>query len=315
MRGAIRRQAARPTLRRSRTIEQMMNYIVRAAKDPFTRSRAWSELRTRALHPSIGEALADAIARNTTETAPRWTLQLHHDNLLATPAPETPCLGTHPQLSDSRPLRGKSRACCARANAATASKATASRSLRARPVRTRLLTCTWPLAPGLSPRLASRTHSVGTMANTSVARHSRRSTRASVAISSGISTRPPRPSCTACRRPFRNVRCHAPFSPDNASRRLHRRNGRGPRAPPSASHASRRCRIHPSKTENRNQFWGQIEGRLLPMLEGEPALTLDLLNTATQAWVEQEYQRKVHSEIRESPLDRPSARPRGHRRH
>ena len=40
------------------------------------------------------------------------------------------------------------------------------------------------------------------------------------------------------------------------------------------------------------------------MLEGEPHLTLDLLNTATQAWVEQEYQRKVHSEIRESPLDR-----------
>ena len=40
------------------------------------------------------------------------------------------------------------------------------------------------------------------------------------------------------------------------------------------------------------------------MLEGEPRLTLDLLNTATQAWVEQEYQRKVHSEIGESPLDR-----------
>jgi hypothetical protein len=40
------------------------------------------------------------------------------------------------------------------------------------------------------------------------------------------------------------------------------------------------------------------------MLEGEPRLTLDLLNTATQAWVEQEYQRKLHSEIRESPLER-----------
>jgi putative transposase len=40
------------------------------------------------------------------------------------------------------------------------------------------------------------------------------------------------------------------------------------------------------------------------MLEGEPELTLELLNLATQAWVEEEYQRKLHSEIRESPLDR-----------
>jgi putative transposase len=60
----------------------------------------------------------------------------------------------------------------------------------------------------------------------------------------------------------------------------------------------------PEQNGKQESFWGQIEGRLLPMLEGEPELTLDLLNTATQAWVEQEYQRKVHSEIRESPLDR-----------
>ena len=60
----------------------------------------------------------------------------------------------------------------------------------------------------------------------------------------------------------------------------------------------------PEQNGKQESFWGQIEGRLLPMLEGEPELTLDLLNTATQAWVEQEYQRKLHSEIRESPLDR-----------
>jgi hypothetical protein len=40
------------------------------------------------------------------------------------------------------------------------------------------------------------------------------------------------------------------------------------------------------------------------MLEGVPELTLELLNNATQAWVEEEYQRKEHSEIRESPLTR-----------
>ena len=60
----------------------------------------------------------------------------------------------------------------------------------------------------------------------------------------------------------------------------------------------------PEQNGKQESFWGQIEGRLLPMLEGEPELSLDLLNTATQAWVEEEYQRKVHSEIREAPLER-----------
>jgi transposase InsO family protein len=60
----------------------------------------------------------------------------------------------------------------------------------------------------------------------------------------------------------------------------------------------------PEQNGKQESFWTQIEGRLLPMLEGEPELTLDLLNTASQAWVEQEYHRKVHSEIKETPLER-----------
>lgn len=60
----------------------------------------------------------------------------------------------------------------------------------------------------------------------------------------------------------------------------------------------------PEQNGKQESFWGQIEGRLLPMLEGEPELSLDLLNTASQAWVEEEYQRKEHSEIHESPLAR-----------
>jgi putative transposase len=60
----------------------------------------------------------------------------------------------------------------------------------------------------------------------------------------------------------------------------------------------------PEQNGKQESFWGQVEGRLLPMLEGEPELTPELLNTATQAWVEEEYQRKEHSEIRESPLTR-----------
>ena len=51
-------------------------------------------------------------------------------------------------------------------------------------------------------------------------------------------------------------------------------------------------------------FWNQIEGRLLPMLEGVADLTLDQLNQVSQPWVESEYNRKVHSEIGQTPLQR-----------
>jgi hypothetical protein len=60
----------------------------------------------------------------------------------------------------------------------------------------------------------------------------------------------------------------------------------------------------PEQNGKQEHFWAQIEGRLLPMLEGEPELTLDLLNTASQAWVEHEYHQKEHSEIKETPLER-----------
>ncbi len=51
-------------------------------------------------------------------------------------------------------------------------------------------------------------------------------------------------------------------------------------------------------------LWGQVEGRLLAMLEGCKDLTLAQLNQATMAWVEMEYNRKVHSELGQTPLSR-----------
>ena len=51
-------------------------------------------------------------------------------------------------------------------------------------------------------------------------------------------------------------------------------------------------------------IWGQVEGRLMAMLEGVADLTLDALNEATQAWVEYEYNRTPHSEIGQTPLER-----------
>ena len=60
------------------------------------------------------------------------------------------------------------------------------------------------------------------------------------------------------------------------------------------------------KQEN---LWGRVEGRLLAMLEGEPNLTLEQLNMATQAWVTEEYHRTVHSELGTTPLERYLAGP------
>ncbi len=60
----------------------------------------------------------------------------------------------------------------------------------------------------------------------------------------------------------------------------------------------------PEQNGKQEAFWGVIEGRLMPMLEGEKELTLELLNRATQAFVEEDYHRNKHSEIGEPPLTR-----------
>jgi transposase InsO family protein len=65
----------------------------------------------------------------------------------------------------------------------------------------------------------------------------------------------------------------------------------------------------PYQNGKQEVFWAQIEGRLLPMLEGVPELTLSVLNEATQAWLELEYNRETHSEIGMSPVARMLAGP------
>jgi len=65
----------------------------------------------------------------------------------------------------------------------------------------------------------------------------------------------------------------------------------------------------PYQNAKQESFWGRVEGRLMAMLEGEESLTLDLLNQATQAWVEQEYHRTPHSELGAPPLARYLAGP------
>ena len=60
----------------------------------------------------------------------------------------------------------------------------------------------------------------------------------------------------------------------------------------------------PYQNGKQESFWVQIEGRLLPMLEGVADLSLDQLNEATLAWIEMEYNRKIHSETDQTPLQR-----------
>ncbi len=65
----------------------------------------------------------------------------------------------------------------------------------------------------------------------------------------------------------------------------------------------------PYQNAKQESFWGRVEGRLMAMLEGDEALTLEFLNEATCAWVEQEYHRTHHAEIGQTPLARYLAGP------
>jgi putative transposase len=59
----------------------------------------------------------------------------------------------------------------------------------------------------------------------------------------------------------------------------------------------------PFQNGKQESIWGNIEGRLIAMLEGVRELNLELLNKATHAWVEQEYHQARHSELGCTPLE------------
>lgn len=65
----------------------------------------------------------------------------------------------------------------------------------------------------------------------------------------------------------------------------------------------------PYQNGKQEALWAPVEGRLLAMLEGVEILTLGLLNEATCAWMEGDYNRAVHAETRCKPVDRYFAGP------
>jgi putative transposase len=60
----------------------------------------------------------------------------------------------------------------------------------------------------------------------------------------------------------------------------------------------------PYQNAKQERFWAHLEGRLVAMLENISDLSLGRLNDITQAWVEHEYNRRDHSEIGTTPLQR-----------
>ena len=56
-------------------------------------------------------------------------------------------------------------------------------------------------------------------------------------------------------------------------------------------------------------LFAQVEGRLMAMLDGVEALTLETLNNTTIIWLEREYHRRVHRETGATPLQRALASP------
>ena len=60
----------------------------------------------------------------------------------------------------------------------------------------------------------------------------------------------------------------------------------------------------PYQNAKQECFWATLEARLMAMLEGLQELTLERLNLLTQAWVEHDYHRQLHTEIATTPLKR-----------
>jgi putative transposase len=250
-------------------------------------------------HPSISAQLGEAI-RAQYRSHPRWSYQLHHDNLRAQARVE-PALGPVP------------------------SRVTLSRYMKAHGmVRSRSKKNASQIARGLVPRETRSyevTH-VGGLYHWDFHAGSRRvlcrdGQRMEVRLLGILDD-------------YSRVGCHLQWYPgagETAESLVHglsqgfqkrglcraamSDNGGAMLAAETVEGLSRLGIVHhttlaesPEQNGKQENFWAQVEGRLMAMLEGEKDLTLELLNRATLAWLELEYNRKWHSEISTTPLER-----------
>jgi putative transposase len=277
-----------------KTIERWF-YVARAAADPLT-ALARKVPSHAGTHPRVSDALGEAIERLYREH-PRWTFQLHYDNLSAL-AREEPALG---------PMPGYATVCRYMKHHGL---------LRASKKRRR---------DEAAPFVQRETRSFE-VSHVHGLWHLDFHEGSRAVLSSDGEWR--KPQLLGILDDRSRLCCHlqwywaetAEVLVHGLSQAFHKRglpralltdNGAAMLAAETTEGLERLGIVHhttlpysPEQNGKQERFWGQIEGRLLPMLEGEPALTLDLLNTASQAWAEHEYHRKDHSEIRETPLAR-----------
>lgn len=277
----------------AKTIERWY-YTARGAQDPF-RALERKVPKHAGTHPAVGDALAEAL-RVQHRAHPRWSYQLHHDNIVAL-AREDPRLGIVPAYVTVRRFMQGDGLLRFRRRKRRDDEAFVPREMRSYEV----------------------THVHG-LWHLDFHEGSR-----AVPTADGVMTKP---KLLGIIDDHSRLCCHLQWYLDETAealvhgfcqalqkrglpRALLTDNGSAMLAAETTEGLERLGITHhttlpatPEQNGKQESFWGQIEGRLLPMLEGEPALTLDLLNTATQAWVEQEYHRAKHREIGEPPLDR-----------
>ena len=277
----------------AKTIERWY-YTARGEQDPF-RALERKVPKHAGTHPAIGDALAEAL-RAQHRAHPRWSYQLHHDNIVAL-GREDPRLGIVPAYVTVRRFMQADGLLRFRKRKRRDDAAFVPREMRSYEV----------------------THVHG-LWHLDFHEGSR-----AVPTADGVMTKP---KLLGIIDDHSRLCCHLQWYLDETAealihglcqalqkrglpRALLTDNGSAMLAAETTEGLERLGITHhttlpatPEQNGKQESFWGQIEGRLLPMLEGEPALTLDLLNTATQAWVEQEYHRARHREIGEPPLER-----------
>lgn len=60
----------------------------------------------------------------------------------------------------------------------------------------------------------------------------------------------------------------------------------------------------PHQNGKQEHFWAVVEQRFLAMLDRVEDMSLNLLNSLLQAWVERDYHQRIHSETKQTPIER-----------
>jgi putative transposase len=279
------------------TIEHWL-YAARNAPDPIHALER--KLHARAgTHPSVGAKLAEAIGAQY-RAHPRWSYQLHHDNLRAQARTE-PGLGPVPsRVTLARYMKGQGL------------------------VRARSKKNAAQIARGLVPR-ETRSYEVAYVGGLWHLDFHVGSRRVLSPQGEWIEVR-----LLGVLDDCSRIGCHLQWYPGpgeyaealvhglsqafqkrSLPRALMTDNGSAMLAVETTEGLARLGIVHrrtlaesPEQNAKQENFWTQIEGRLMAMLEGERELTLELLNRATLAWLELEYNRKLHTEIGMTPLER-----------